>query len=85
MPFSEWFKGPLLLEAEALILDGKLVFDGYLDRKKLEVLLKGHRECQYDLSKQIWQWLCLPIWFELHTQLRYTSPIPPAPIADRIS
>lgn len=71
MPLREWFKGPLLMEAEELILDGKLSFDRYLDRKKLETLLRRHRKGQYDLSKQIWQWLCLTIWYELHTQLTH--------------
>lgn len=73
MPFSEWLQGPLLSMAEGHILDGKLAHDGYLDRKKVVGLLKGHREHRYDLSRNIWKWMCLSIWFELHTQLTNRS------------
>lgn len=73
MPFSEWLRGPLLSAAEERILEGELPHNGYLNRNKLEVLLKGHRKRQYDLSTLIWKWLCLSIWFELHTQLADSS------------
>jgi asparagine synthase (glutamine-hydrolysing) len=73
MPFSEWLKGRLLSEAEERILDGKLTHNGYLDRTRLKVLLKAHREHRYDLSRPIWKWLCLSIWFEVHTQLTNRS------------
>jgi len=69
MPFNEWLQGTLLSEVEERILEGGLSSNGYMNGNKLKLLFNGHRKRQYDISIIIWKWLCLSIWFELHTQL----------------
>lgn len=69
MPFGEWFRGMLFAEAEQRVMDSKLIHDHYLDRGKVETLLKGHRQGRYDLSGHIWQWICLSTWYDVHTKL----------------
>jgi hypothetical protein len=68
-PFEEWFRGPLLKEVESCIMDGRLTESHYLDRDKVEAFLSGHRQGRYDISRHIWLWLCLSVWFELHERM----------------
>ena len=69
MPVNRWFRSAMLDQAEERILDGEATARGYLDRARLEKLLKGHRARQFDIPHAIWQWLCLSIWFEISGKL----------------
>jgi len=69
MPVKRWFRSEMLDWAEERILDGEATGRGYLDRANLESLLKDHRAQRFDISRSIWQWLCLSVWFEINGKL----------------
>ena len=64
VPIGTWLKGPLQEWANELLLEEKIMQQGYLDHKKVSKLWRMHKESKYDFTPQIWCILMWQSWLE---------------------
>ncbi len=61
-PLRAWMAHDLRPLIDEVLLSGKLVTSGFLDRSQLERLLDDERSGREDRSKQLWQLLSMELW-----------------------
>ena len=59
VPISDWFRGPLAEEVEALATNSSLLETGWFDRQYLRRAVQDHRSGQTDNGRLLWQLMML--------------------------
>ena len=63
-PQDEWFRTPIFQKYIRAIIDSESFGDrGYFDVQKVHELYRNHLEGKISISKEIWKWIHLELWF----------------------
>jgi asparagine synthase (glutamine-hydrolysing) len=62
-PLRSWVTHDLRTLIDDTLLEGELVYTGFLNRPAVRGLVEDHRSGRQDRSKQIWQLLTLELWY----------------------
>ena len=63
-PQDEWFRTPIFQKYIRVIIDSESFGDrGYFDVQKVHELYRNHLEGKISISKEIWKWIHLELWF----------------------
>jgi asparagine synthase (glutamine-hydrolysing) len=63
-PLRSWIRGDLSRMIDDMVVGGRLVRDGVLNRSAVERLVAEDRSGSADRSKELWQLLTLEVWLE---------------------
>jgi asparagine synthase (glutamine-hydrolysing) len=64
IPIGKWFMEEWGLEAQQVILEGKLAKSGLFNQTELAILLAQHRKGTHDHRKKLWSIYVLARWFD---------------------
>ena len=64
IPIGKWFMEDWGLEAQRVILEGKLAKSGLFNHTELAILLAQHRKGTHDHRKKLWSLYVLARWFD---------------------
>jgi asparagine synthase (glutamine-hydrolysing) len=66
LPMAQWFRGPLMKHARAMLLSDRFIDRGLFRREGLEALFSEHESGRIDRSYHLWALLMLEYWYQVY-------------------